>query len=223
MEIPQANSFGGGVCFSPNSQLLYLSDIDTVFQYDLNAANIVQSKQLIAVWDSFYSPFPPFSTGFYTTLNAPDGKIYISTGNTTKHLHVINNPDVLGLGCDLVQHAIAFPYVHSNSLPNHPNFFLGDNGLCNNLSTPSIPLQGGRKIQVFGNPTHDKFTLWFPVDKDVGTLDIYDVNGNVIRSERVAQWSQYKTVDVSLFSDGVYFCRMSWPSGEGSCKVVKLE
>ncbi|MBL0052164.1 MAG: T9SS type A sorting domain-containing protein [Bacteroidetes bacterium] len=65
--------------------------------------------------------------------------------------------------------------------------------------------------------------MWFPVDKDVGWLEIYDVNGACIRTERVAQWSQYKTVDISLFSEGVYFCRMRWPSGEGSVKVVRLE
>ncbi|HRC32766.1 MAG TPA: T9SS type A sorting domain-containing protein [Bacteroidia bacterium] len=221
MEISQSNGFGGGVCFSPNSQLLYIANVDSVYQYDLNAANIEQSKVFIAAWDSFYSPYPPFGTYFYMTLNAPDGKIYISTGNSTKHLHVINNPDLLGIGCNLVQHAVALPNYYSNSLPNHPNYFLGDNGLCNNLGIPPAPYEGVKKIQVFGNPTHDKFTLWFPVDKDVGVLEIYDVNGECIRRERVAQWSQYKTVDISGLSEGVYFCRMSWPDGEGSVKVVR--
>nr|MBK9649821.1 T9SS type A sorting domain-containing protein [Bacteroidota bacterium] len=223
MVLPQTISFGGGCSFSPNSQLLYISFIDSVYQYDLNATNIEQSKTVVAIWDSFYSPYPPFATGFYTCQIAPDGKIYVSTGNGTKHLHAINYPDVLGIGCDLVQHAIALPYFYANSLPNHPNYFLGANGLCNNLGTPSIPPQGGRKIQVFGNPTHDKFTLWFPPDKEVGWLEIYDVNGECIRREYVAQWSQYKTVDISLFAEGVYFCRMVWPSGEGSVKVVMLK
>ena len=49
------------------------------------------------------------------------------------------------------------------------------------------------------------------------------VNGECIRTERVSQWSQYKTVDISLLSEGVYFCRMRWVDGEGSCKVVRLE
>ncbi|MBL0050692.1 MAG: hypothetical protein IPP29_03770 [Bacteroidetes bacterium] len=121
--------------------MLYLSDIDSVFQYDLNASNIEQSKLLLAVWDSFYSPYPPFATGFYMTLNGPDGKIYLSTGNGTKHLHVINNPDSLGIGCDLVQHAIALPYFIV-LLPNHPNYFLGDNGLCNNWGSPAPRREG---------------------------------------------------------------------------------
>ncbi|MBL0052025.1 MAG: hypothetical protein IPP29_11220 [Bacteroidetes bacterium] len=59
--------------------------------------------------------------------------------------------------------------------------------------------------------------MWFPPDKDVGGLEIYDVNGECIRRERVSQWSQYKTVDISLFAGGVYFCKMKWPVRE--CKV----
>ncbi|MBL0050689.1 MAG: T9SS type A sorting domain-containing protein [Bacteroidetes bacterium] len=221
--LTQANGFGGGCSFSPNSQLLYISTVDSVYQYDLNAANIEQSKIIIAAWDSFYSPSPPFATVFYTCQIAPDGKIYISTGNSTFHLHVVNNPDVLGIGCDLVQHAIALNHFYANSLPNHPNYFLGANGLCNNLNYESLESWKVKKVTVFNNPTHDKFTLWFPVDKDVGGLEIYDVNGECIRREYVAQWSQYKTVDIGALSAGVYFCKMQWPSGEGSVKVVRLE
>ena len=138
------------------------------------------------------------------------------------HLHVINNPDSPGLACNFVQHQLQLPGYYARSLPNHPNYFLGDNGLCNNLSVQSLKFEV-RRIQCFNNPTHDKFTLWFPVDKDVGMLEIYDVNGECIRTERVSQWSQYKTLDISEFAEGVYFCRMRWVDGEGSVRVVKVE
>ena len=91
------------------------------------------------------------------------------------------------------------------------------------MSYESLESWKVKKVTVFGNPTHDKFTLWFPPDKDVGVLEIYDVNGECIRRERVSQWSQYKTVDIGEFGAGVYFCRMRWPDGEGSVKVVRLE
>ncbi|MBK8846464.1 MAG: T9SS type A sorting domain-containing protein [Bacteroidetes bacterium] len=215
--------YARGIAFSPNGQYLYVATVYKVFQYDLSQVNIKNSEIIVAEWDSFYSPSPPFATLYEWMSLAPDGKIYINTGNSTLHMHIIDQPDSPGTACNFIQHGLQLPTKSVSAPPNHPNYFLGANGLCNNLSYESLESWKVKKVTVFGNPTHDKFTLWFPVDKDVGWLEIYDVNGECIRTERVAQWSQYKTVDISELSAGVYFCKMRWPSGEGSVKVVRLE
>ncbi|MEO8590202.1 MAG: hypothetical protein ABI432_12585, partial [Flavobacteriales bacterium] len=75
----------GGVAFSPNSRYLYVSSVEDVYQYDTQAADIAASMVHVAEWDGFYSPSPPFATGFDLAQLAPDGKIYISTGNGTQH------------------------------------------------------------------------------------------------------------------------------------------
>ncbi|MBL0051547.1 MAG: hypothetical protein IPP29_08575 [Bacteroidetes bacterium] len=217
----QSNCIGGGVEFSANSKYAYVTNCDSLFQFDVTQPNIFATKTLIALYDSFVSY--GFGTYFTFLERADDGKIYITTGNSTMHLHVINNPDSPGLACNFVQHQLQLPGYYSNSLPNHPNYFLGDNGLCNNLSYESLESWKVKKVTAFGNPTHDKFTLWFPPDKDVGVLEIYDVNGACIRTERVSQWSQYKTVDIGALSARVYNCKMRWPDGEGALRVVKLE
>ncbi|MBK8847855.1 MAG: T9SS type A sorting domain-containing protein [Bacteroidetes bacterium] len=210
-----------GMEFSPNSQYVYVSNIVNLYQYDCNPANLASGRILVATYDGFYDSFPPAGTYFCQTQIAPDGKVYVATGNSTRYYHIIAQPDSPGLACNVIQHGLMVPF-YFNTIPNHPNYFLGANGLCNNLSYESLESGKVKKVTVFGNPTHDKFTLWFPPDKDVGELEIYDVNGNHIRNERVAQWSQYKTVDIGEFSAGVYFCKMRWPSGEGSCRVVKF-
>nr|MBK9652203.1 T9SS type A sorting domain-containing protein [Bacteroidota bacterium] len=223
--VAESTSFGGGVDFSPNSQLLYVANADSIYQYDMQSSNVGNSKIIVAANDGFIDTIASLGlgVGFLNTQLAPDGKIYITSGNSTHYMSVIDQPDSPGLACNVMQHAVQLPALYFNTLPNHPNYFLGANGLCNNLGLP-IPSKGGaKKIQVFGNPTHDKFTLWFPVDKDVGVLEIYDVNGECIRTERVSQWSQYKTVDIGALSEWVYFVKMSWPDGEGSVKVVRLE
>ena len=213
-----------GCAFSSNSQMMYVGNILNIYQYDLSINNLLATRNIVAVWDSFKEGG---SLGTYLCLPelAPDGKIYLTTGNGTHYMHVINNPDVYGMGCNVAQHSLLLPAYYFNTLPNHPNYFLGPapGNPCNNLGIPPAPYEGVKKIQVFGNPTNDKFTLWFPPDKDVGVLEIYDVNGECIRTERVSQWSQYKTVDIGEFGAGVYFCRMRWPDGEGSVKVVRLE
>ncbi len=63
---------------------------------------------------------------FFLHQLGPDGKIYISPWGGTNRIHVINNPDSLGLACDFVQAGITLPYVASNSsIPNFPNYDLG--------------------------------------------------------------------------------------------------
>ena len=211
-----------GVEFSPNSQFVYVCNITDIFQYDCNITNLQSSKITVASYDGFWDTVPGLGTYLCYPQLAPDGKIYITTGNGTRYYHIIDQPDSPGPACNVIQHGLMVPSFYFNTIPNHPNFFLVANGLCNNLSFEGLESGKVKKVTVFGNPTHDKFTLWFPVDKDVGWLEIYDVNGECIRTERVAQWSQYKTVDISELSAGVYFCKMRWPSGEGSVRVVKL-
>nr|MBK9652141.1 hypothetical protein [Bacteroidota bacterium] len=213
-----------GCAFSSNSQMLYVGNILNIYQYNLSNNNLLATRNIVAEWDSFkYNGV--FATLLCLPELAPDGKIYLTTGNSSAVMHTINNPDVYGMGCNVAQHSLQLPSVYFNTLPNHPNYFLGPalGNPCNNLGLLNPSKGGAKKIRCFNNPTHDKFTLWFPVDKDVGGLEIYDVNGECIRREYVAQWSQYKVVDISMFSGGVYFCKMVWPSGEGSVKVVRLE
>ncbi len=224
--LPQAIAWGGGVEFSANGNLLYTSSIDSVYQFDLQSGNIAASKIVIAAWDSFYDPNPPFATFFENMELAPDGKIYITTGNGTTYMHVINNPNNLGSACNLVQHGVQLPAIDFNTLPNHPNYFLGrDIGSpCDTITvwmgeqSPPTPKAG---VKVFPNPNDGKFTLWFSAHDKLGWVEVYDVNGNLVFKEGVAQWSQYKQVDIRNKSDGIYFVKIVWAAEEMSCKVIK--
>ena len=86
--------------FSPNSKLLYVSDVLTTSpllrQYDLTATNIAASVFQI-----------PSSSGFQGQLQmGPDFKIYYANYLTTS-ISVINNPDVLGAGCNYQAAAVS--------------------------------------------------------------------------------------------------------------------
>jgi hypothetical protein len=221
--------FSGGLAFSPNSRFLYVTNIDSVYQFDMASTNIETSKQIVAVWDGFYSPNPPFATLFEIPQLAPDGKIYISTGNSTFHIHVINSPDSIGLACNLVQHAIQFQYFYFSGQPNHPNYFLG----CDTSCTPClVGLPSGSElfhsVKAFPNPTDGAFTLQFPVQSTAGMLEVYDVMGKLVYKDYIAPWSQYKKVDLTpslskregVKANGIYFCKLKWKDKEASVKVV---
>lgn len=224
------SALGGGCAFSPNSNVLYISSSKYVYQFDATAMNLAASQITVAEWDSFYSQVPGFpggfSTYFYLSELAPDGKIYITTGNGTLHMHVINTPDSLGVSCGLVQHGIVMPSLYFNTLPNHPNYFLGrDTGSVCDTITVWMGEQNHpppeTKIKVMSNPNNGRFTLWFTVHDKPGWVEVYDVNGNVVFKEGVAQWSQYKQVDIRRQPNGIYFCKMQWQQWESSVKVIK--
>jgi gliding motility-associated-like protein len=81
-----------GAEFSPDNSKLYLSTVEQkkIFQFDLNAANLADSKILVATL--------PQSPGALQL--APNGKIYIAMAETDK-LSTINNPDQSGANCNL--------------------------------------------------------------------------------------------------------------------------
>ncbi|MBK6642320.1 MAG: T9SS type A sorting domain-containing protein [Bacteroidetes bacterium] len=217
------SSSGVGVSFSSNSKFLYVSSLRYVYQFDVSAPNIPASQTTVAVWDGFYSPNPPLGTYFDIAQLAPDGKIYISTGNGTLHLHVINQPDSAGLACDLVQHGVPLPAYNFNSLPNHPNYFLGAlaGSPCDTLTSLATEVIINPKLNVFPNPNNGYFTLGFNAQKEVGILEIFDSMGRMVYGEKVAQWSQYKQVDITNLPAGIYYCRIKWEAKVAGVKILK--
>ncbi len=126
-----------GVAISPNNRFLYVSSYRYVYQYDLHAEDIEASRIIVAVWDGFGNPF---STTFYLMQLAPDGKIYINSNNGVRYLHVINQPDSLGLACDVCQHCVELPSINALSLPNFPNYRLHhlEGSPCDTLRQPPV-------------------------------------------------------------------------------------
>ncbi len=217
----------GGVAFSPSSRFLYVSSVEDVYQYDTEAPDIAASMVHIATWDGFYSPSPPFATLFDIAQLAPDGKIYIGTGNGTLHLHVINYPDSTGLACGMVQHWIALPRYFMNSLPNHPNYHLGpvDGSVCDSLGinaglTPG-PSPGERAgIRAHPNPSTGAFTLSYPAQPMVGELEVRDLSGRIVLHERLPPWSQVHRVQLVGASIGLYNCRIGWGIHSASTRIM---
>jgi hypothetical protein len=153
-------AWGGGIAISPNNRFLYVSSFKYLYQYDLWAANIESSRITVATWDGFEeSGF--FATTFYLAQLAPDGKIYINSNNGVSYLHVINNPDSLGLACDVCQHCIDLPTINAVSLPNFPNYRLHHlaGSPCDTLRSPPLALWGyelqGAALHCADSSRHD--------------------------------------------------------------------
>ena len=109
-----------GLDFSPSGQILYSTafpDVPNIHQWDLSswdAASIIASDTILG-----------FTVGIGGSVQiGPDHKIYISQDNN-HFLAVVNNPEVLGGGCDYVQEGVDVVQYMGLGLPNFlASFFL---------------------------------------------------------------------------------------------------
>ncbi|HPF91659.1 MAG: T9SS type A sorting domain-containing protein [Flavobacteriales bacterium] len=216
-----------GVAFSPNSRYLYVSSASDCYQYDTEAADITASMVHIAQWDGFYSPSPPFATGFDVAQLANDGKVYFGTGNSTFHLHVVHNPDVGGVGCNMEQHGVELPVWFSNSLANHPNYHLGpvDGSVCDSLdiNVGVAPLSSGEGlgVRVYPNPSAGACTVQYAAQPTAGVLEVRDLAGKLVLREKLPAWSQVHQV-VLEGAAGLYNCQLVWGEQRVSTRIVMV-
>jgi len=147
--FPKLNHpFGTGVCFSPDSRRLYVSDAIKIFQYDASSSNLFATEQVIAEYDGFVhclndNPTIKHSVNMWYLNNSPDGKIYIApTTTTNKHLGVINYPNEEGIACDVRQHSVVLPTEFFRTMPSFPHYRLGpDDGCpCDTLGLDNHPI-----------------------------------------------------------------------------------
>ncbi len=85
-----------GLDFSADSKMLYASINSTVYQFNLEAANIPESQFVVHT-----------STGFIAAIQlGPDGKIYLCSTSNSSALDVINNPEELGAASNYIEDGI---------------------------------------------------------------------------------------------------------------------
>lgn len=212
----------GGVAFSPSGQYLYVSSCYYIYQFDMNSANISGSQITVARWDSSYLPHPPFATVFYLAQLAPDNKIYINNPNSTTALHVINNPDSLGLACDVCQNCILLPTFNAYSFPNHPNYHLTalSGSLCDTLLFTNELSE--ISYSAFPNPTRDKLTINFNRSLSIQKIEVVDLLGQIVFGQKQnSSFQNSITVPLENLRHGIYFCKISSGEGVVTIKVLK--
>ncbi|MEO6831134.1 MAG: T9SS type A sorting domain-containing protein, partial [Chitinophagaceae bacterium] len=78
----------------------------------------------------------------------------------------------------------------------------------------SIPEFRGQKVSIYPNPTEGKFTLNFSSGKTTnGLATFYSVTGQKLRTVELTQNAIYE-LDITNFSDGIYFLCFQFDSGE---------
>lgn len=211
LTLPDSSMVVSWVAFSPNSRFLYVTNKTLyLYQFDLLADDVDNSKQLIGTWDGFIdTTLNVFPTTFHTMTNGPDGKIYISTQTATRFLHTIHKPNEKGLACDFRQHDILTPSYIAFFLPNFPHYRLYDlpDSPCDTLGiepTPRPPGQPNRFL-LTPNPTAGDAELRFAWPAEEGhRLRVYNMLGQLLYETTPPPGTQILILPSSNWPAGSY-------------------
>lgn len=207
-EVKDSTWYGLGISISPNSRFAYATVTKRIFQYDLWASNIPTSKETVASYDGYYDEFILFKTLFNVPQLAPNGKIYISTGNSTRYLHVIDKPDEKGLACNVIQHGHQL-LTKNGSIPYFPHFRMAaDSSSC----TSGIEESKQLSIKIYPNPASDYIEVISPDNYRERAVGSEIVLHNILGQQfypRIEITKQGLRIDVRELPLGIYFLYMT--------------
>jgi len=202
---------GGGIEFSSNNRYLYVSSLYKIYQFDMQAANIPQSKTTVASYDGFVDGL---STIFGFLQLAPDGKIY-GYAESTRYLHTIHNPDVGGVACNVGQHDVYIHYYNGHFLSHFPHYRTPPlaGSPCDTLT--NTPRMATNKltptIHLYPNPANQELVVESLGGRFHSTtsFEVYNALGQIVQREQASKADFYSyTLNTSKLGNGVYILRM---------------
>jgi len=184
-----------GIEFSPNSQLLYVSRTYSgiIYQFDLNSANIANSMTTLT----------PQITGTDYIKGAmqlgPDNRIYVVKCNSNT-LAVINDPNVLGNGCNLVANGVTLA-----------SGALGRAGLPTFVPTkiqviPTNDIDIDESVSIYPNPSTDILNFNYPKDLSL-ILNFTTVDNKSVLIKKLSA-GQHE-INIESLPNAVYFMNIS--------------
>jgi len=197
----------GGVAFSPDSRYLYICKWDSLWQFDMEAPDIMASQTFIAASAHIPDPITGWVSGWAYMYLAADGKIYMQNFSGVM-LNVINNPDMPGQACNFVQHQVQCPTYYYATVPTYVNLnLMQEHGsVCDSLGVGNEELQiVNENVKIMPNPSNGNFSLEYPVQEISGMVHVYNVNGKLVFSEYVSPYTNIKNINLQgKLNSGMY-------------------
>jgi len=165
--------------FSAAGNYLYVNSFDTLYQFDLLASNIADSRMVI-----WYDTNDVFGLILGMMELGPDGRIYVGTckrqnldaqnqnGDYTRNKYntwmgIIDKPDLEGISCDFKRYALFLDgHISNGTTPVRSNTQLGVwvGSPCDPNVTGEAPDKDLKtKVKIFPNPANDKLNITWSV------------------------------------------------------------
>ncbi len=190
-DFPDAKLLVSSVAFSGSGRFVYVSSINKIWQYDLEAVDVGASEVVILSRDTFTSPLDHelYNKGYFQMRLAPDNMIYVVFFGGNHFMTRIRQPDNKGIACKAVNYDIILPAWMGGSLPLYPNFRLGvlQGSACDNTnSVVEVP---------------------YDENKRYNALSVFAISGELIGDYKNKTIQELRS-ETSLIP-GLYFVRIS--------------
>jgi hypothetical protein len=201
---------GYGRALSPNGRYLYVANAFTLYQFDLQAANVAASKVTI-------------HTGQLLDIKGsmqigPDCKIYVAQWRKG-YLGVINNPDAGGSACNYVDNQLTLASSTGSEM-GLPNFIDSDFGPCN----PDGIEEYLSNVQwsIYPNPAKDVVSIECEFSLHKWNVTVLNALGQQVLPNRSLQGNNgLYSIDISGLKTGLYYIRLEKDGNQFSKKVIK--
>jgi hypothetical protein len=220
LQLPLEDSIKFKYCaISTNSRFLYVTAIEHIYQFDLQAEDVSASRVTVATYDGFVAWSPPI---FLMIQNGPDGKIYVATGSSTSYYHYINHPDSAGLKCDVRQHSIKLASPNFWSIPHFPHYRMPASPhpcitAAEDLNNPDVSW----RVRIYPNPTDTEIHIAdINSDDSMWQTAIYNLQGQRIK---VFDWQNDQRQDISDLPPGIYVFISKNSSGKFASEKVVVQ
>ncbi len=211
-----------GLAFSKSGRFLYLSNNIYIHQLDTWAGNIISTDQIVAQWDTFYSPL---ATTFYMLQLAPDNRIYISNYDGNNRLHYIEFPDSGGAACNVVQNTFITPGYNTFAFPNMVNYDLMNDttSACDTVLSIKNHFTNANEnaINVFPNPFFNKLSFR-PLDSSNEKILISIFNTTGEKLFEIQTTIKDQELNFSFLQSGIYILSVKSDKYFYSRKIVKI-
>jgi hypothetical protein len=216
-----------GCALSPDGSKLYVSNCDSIMQYNLDDNNPYASKIKV-----FETPNLPWYKSIFQLELLANGKIvfklYYNDLDTlmllNPYIRAIENPNELGAACNVNLYSIrSLASSGYGAFPTQPNYRLGPlaGSGCDTIGTgitnlPATPAA----FTVVPNPFQESIMLQSTVFFD-GTVRIISLLGQTLL-ERKVQGSRSISINTSALAEGVYMLTYTTQNGTTTTqKIVK--
>ena len=154
-----------GLEFSPDGTKVYISKLDKIFQFDLEADDIIGSRITVADYyiDSLACRWFDEPLRFGQMQIAPDNKIYVARAHQCFNISVIDFPNEKGLACNFLHDEVELPTFTNGTIPTFNTYRLGplDGSSCDTLHIDNNPVS----------------RFWYAQDSlDIFSFQLWDVS-----------------------------------------------
>lgn len=205
--LVSGQQLGDGLEFSPDSKKLYANYNTSLFQFDLSAQDVFGSLQLIDTLRIDTTEF--FRPSFYQMQLAPNNKIYMSTLNGQKLLHIIHQPNELGKACSFEQRGFKLKTWNAFTMPYFPNFRLGPD-----TTVGVVDINHPESLRIYPNPSHESIYLSGMRQYQGKQIKIINQQGILMKQEIL----QSNWINIADLSDGLFILQC----GDQATKFIKI-